>query len=381
MEPLSTLSMSIDRTRLDQAAHICLFGLGALFVDCYRQLTLAIGREPDFLCDNAPEKWGKKFFGKTCLSPEKLAEFGAPTAVVITTRQYEGIYRQLRAIGLRDIYVACFDRGYDIIADIKRLDNTWPASAREAQDPPPNGKWVLVTGASRGIGRQIALAMARLGFNIVAHSRNVAHTKETEERCRDLGVQIMPLAAELSELPGLEKMIADLESRYPPIDILFNNAAVSIPDECNAWNISTRDYLTHFTVNTLAPIRISYAVIPGMIHRGFGRIVNVSSTIQKRRQEMGYACSKAALSKFVHDLAPSLHGTGVMISLVCPGYVQSDMGGVDAPHAVESVIPGVLLGAVLDGDINGRWFIAQDYVGLSLPAAIKKAKFYYSQEG
>jgi NAD(P)-dependent dehydrogenase (short-subunit alcohol dehydrogenase family) len=117
-----------------------------------------------------------------------------------------------------------------------------------------------------------------------------------------------------------------------------------------------------------------------MTRRGFGRVVNISSTIQRRPGEMAYACSKAALSKFVHDLAPSLQGTGVMMSLVCPGYVRSDMGGVNAPYAVESVIPGALLGALLDGDINGRWFIAQDYAGLDLPAAIQKSKFYYSQE-
>jgi hypothetical protein len=56
------------------------------------------------------------------------------------------------------------------------------------------------------------------------------------------------------------------------------------------------------------------------------------------------------------------------------------MGGPDAPHPVESVIPGALLGALLDGDVNGRWFIAQDYAGLDLPAAMQKAKFYYGQE-
>jgi hypothetical protein len=69
-----------------------------------------------------------------------------------------------------------------------------------------------------------------------------------------------------------------------------------------------------------------------------------------------------------------------MMSLVCPGYVRSGMGGPNAPHPVESVIPGALLGALLDGDINGRWFIAQDYAGLDLPTAMKKAKFYYGQE-
>jgi hypothetical protein len=56
------------------------------------------------------------------------------------------------------------------------------------------------------------------------------------------------------------------------------------------------------------------------------------------------------------------------------------MGGIDAPHSIESVTPGALLGALLDGDINGRWFIAQDYAGLSLSAAMARAKFYYGQE-
>ena len=106
------------------------------------------------------------------------------------------------------------------------------------------------------------------------------------------------------------------------------------------------DYLKHYAVNTVAPIRICYRLIPPMIKRGFGRVINISSTIQKRPGEMAYACSKAALSKFVHDMAPGLEGTGVMMSLVCPGYVRSDMGGPNAPHRVESVIPGALLGAL-----------------------------------
>ena len=92
---------------------------------------------------------------------------------------------------------------------------------------------------------------------------------------------------------------------------------------------------------------------------------------------MAYACSKAALDKFVHDLAPSLQNTGVMITLVDPGWLRTDMTGFDGPHAVESVIPGALLGALLEGDINGRWFGAQDYAGLSIEAAIHKAEFLF----
>jgi 3-oxoacyl-[acyl-carrier protein] reductase len=379
-EIMSDLSMTRERNRLDKAAYFCLFGLGVLFQGCYRQLSLSIGREPDLLCDNAPEKWGKKFFGKKCISPSELGEFGANTAVIITTKKYEEIYRQLREMGLHEVFVACFDRGYDFVANIKRLGRDELAGKQEPYENPVKGKWTLITGASRGIGRQIAVEMARLGSNIIAHSRKIAHTKELEDRCAGMGVKVLPIAAELSNLGELEEMLANLEHRFPPIDILFNNAAISLPCGSDPWGISSEDYLTQFTVNTVAPIRICSRVIPSMIRRGFGRVVNISSTIQRRPGEIGYACSKAALSKFVYDLAPSLQGTGVMMSLVCPGYVRSDMGGINAPHSLESVIPGTLLGALLDDDINNRWFIAQDYAGLDLPAAMRKAKFYYSQE-
>jgi len=283
-------------------------------------------------------------------------------------------------MGLKDIFVACFDQAYDVVHSIKGLGTEQLASGEEHFDNPVSGKWTLITGSSRGIGRQIALEMAKLGSNIIAHSRRVAHTEELVDTCFALGVQARPLAAELGNLVELEEMLDKLENIFPPVDIVFNNAAISLPCDPDPWRISSRDYLTHYTVNTIAPILICNRLIPPMVRRGFGRVINISSTIQKRPGEMAYACSKAALSKFVHDMAPSLDGSGVMISLVCPGYVRSDMGGPNAPHPVESVIPGALLGALLDGDVNGRWFIAQDYARLSLPAAMKRANFYYSKE-
>ena len=369
-----------ERDKLHKAQHLCIFGLGAQFQYCYRQLVLSLGREPDFLCDNAPEKWGGEFFGKKCISPAELGRMGDSTAVVITVRKYEDIYRQLCEMGLQKVFVACFDQAYDVVHSIKVLGKEPSADAGEPLDNPVNGKWTLVTGASRGIGRQIAMAMAKLGSNIIAHSRRLEHTEELVEACYALGVQAKPIAAELGNLNELEEMLESLEHLFPPIDIVFNNAGISLPCDGDPWDISSQDYLAHYTVNTVAPIRICNRLIPPMIRRGFGRVINISSTIQKRPGEMAYACSKAALSKFVHDLAPSLEETGVMISLVCPGYVRSDMGGINAPHPVESVIPGALLGALLGGNFNGYWFIAQDYAGLSLPAAMAKAKFYYGQE-
>jgi short-subunit dehydrogenase len=355
-----------------------LFGLGLQFEYCYRQLVLSIGREPDFLCDNDPDKWGREFFGKKCIPPAGLRELSENTEIVITVRRYEDIYRQLREMGLKKLFVACFDQGYDLVRCVRALGPEPFECEKEPSMISVEGRWTLITGAARGIGRQIALAMASLGSNIIAHSRDVSHTKELIADCVFMGVEALPIAAELGSLKKIEEMLDNLEHGFPAIDIVFNNAGISLACGPDPWSISSKDYLGHYTINTVAPIRICYRLIPAMIERGFGRVINISSTIQKRPSEMAYSCSKAALSKFVHDLAPILEGTGVMISLVCPGHVRSDMGGMSAPHAVESVIPGALLGALSDSDVNGKWFIAQDYTGLSLPAALKRAKFYYN---
>lgn len=356
---------------------LCMFGLGVQFHDCFNQLCLALGKAPDFLCDNSSEKWGKNFFGTPCISPEKLVELKGRVRVVITVRKYEDIYRQLRGLGLENIELACFDRSYDFVCGIKKLDNECFIPTENIPEDAMRGKWTLVTGASRGIGRQIALAMAKLGSNIIAHSRNTEHTRDVLAECSDYGVQAMPIAAELAEVPAVEAMLDNLLCNFPAIDIAFNNAAISLPCGPDPLNIPADNYLRHYTVNTVAPIRICCRLIQPMLKRGFGRIINVSSTIQKRPAEMPYACSKEALSKFVHDFSPSLKGTGVTMSLVCPGHVNSDMGGAAARHPVESVIPGALLGAVMGSDINGRFFIAQDYSGLSLGAAMQRTKFYY----
>jgi len=355
-----------------------LFGLGVQFQDCYTQLVLALGREPDLLCDNAPEKWGRQFFGKTCIRPEDLEALGHDTTVIITIRKYEGVYRQLTHMGMKNIFIACFDQGYDVVHGIRKLESGWDIPPETSYESPVKGKWTLVTGASRGIGRQIAMAMAGLGSHIIAHSREPAHTKEIVDACRTLGVQAESISAELINQTDLEEMLEELDRCFPPIDIVFNNAGISLASGTDILSISSDDYQKHYMVNTIAPIRICYRLIPLMMRRGYGRLINVSSTIQKTPSGMAYACSKAALTKFVYDMAPGLEGTGVMMSLICPGHVRSDMGGSDAPHSVESVIPGALLGAVMEGDVNGRFFIAQDYAGLSLPAAVKRAKFYYS---
>lgn len=377
---IRTMTMLQDLKKISATLHnakyVCFFGIGISLNDCFNQLVLSIGRKPDFLCDNAQDKWGKVFWDTKCISPSDLAQLHEETVVVITIKSFEGIHAQLKILGIKNIFVACYDRCYNSVSAIKNIEEYKPCAGNQMPFiSPVRGKWTLITGAARGLGRRIAIEMAKLGSNIIAHSRSIPHVEEVAAICSSHGVQVVPVAAELSDLNALETMLSDLESIVPQIDIVFNNAGVSLPVPSDVWSASDEDHLISFTVNTIAPARICYRLIPSMIKRGFGRVINITSSIQARPDVIAYACSKAALDKFVFELAPCLQGTGVIVTLVDPGWLRTDMGGLTAPHVVDSAIPGALLGALVDGDINGRWFSALDYKGLSIEEAIHKARF------
>jgi NAD(P)-dependent dehydrogenase (short-subunit alcohol dehydrogenase family) len=107
-----------------------------------------------------------------------------------------------------------------------------------------------------------------------------------------------------------------------------------------------------------------------MLEQRWGRVVNLTSGIADQPQLTAYAVSKAAVDKYVRDFAPSLSGSGVMMNLLDPGWLRTDLGGPNAPGDPASVIPGGLVPALLDDGISGRFFRAQDYAGLSLADAL-----------
>jgi NAD(P)-dependent dehydrogenase (short-subunit alcohol dehydrogenase family) len=223
-----------------------------------------------------------------------------------------------------------------------------------------SNKWALVTGASRGVGLQVAYALAARGCNLVIHSRSNEHTAPVAKQLSK-DVKVIQLEAELSDIEAVKVMAEKAEQLSGGIDILYNNAAVMTAYRTDFYTATQDEYLKSFLVNTIAPVTICNILIPRMVKRGFGRVVNVTSGIKDEPQLMPYAASKAALDKFVFDMAVHLRGTGVLMNLLDPGWLRTDLGGPNAPNPVESVMPGALVPVLLEEQICGKLFRAQDY--------------------
>ncbi len=236
------------------------------------------------------------------------------------------------------------------------------------------GRWALITGASRGIGYLAALFMADRGCNLILHGRTLQHCEKVLAEVKEKGVEAYCVAAELSDEVAVQRMLREIDEKTPAVDIVLNNAGLQIAYRTDYYQTPVSDYIESYKINTVAPAMICYHFLPKMQERGFGRIVNTTSGIRLEPEQAGYSASKAALDKITVDLGSKLQGSDVMINLTDPGWCRTDLGGPNAPNAPESALPGVLLGAFLDDGKSGRCFAAGAFSGMSLEAAVEKAK-------
>jgi len=219
----------------------------------------------------------------------------------------------------------------------------------------------LVTGSSRGIGRQIALGLAPRGCSVVLHARTAGHLAETAAELAALGTRTRTVTGDLGTPEGVDSVIRQVLAGPEPVDILYNNAGIM-----NAWkpvwDLAPAEWQAVFQVNLWAVIELCRALAPPMKTRGFGRIVNLSSGIHDTPNLAPYSVSKAAVDKYTQDLAAELQGTNVLVNGLDPGWLRTDMGGSQAPLPVESVLPGALVPALLDDHgPSGRIFKAQEH--------------------
>lgn len=184
-----------------------------------------------------------------------------------------------------------------------------------------DGSVAVITGASRGIGRQIALAAARRGarLGLIARSKNELETVLTEA-----GGRGAVATADIGERDEVEAAITALADELGPIDILVNNAGVGSWSAVADTDVEVYERLMR--LNYLGTVYATKAVLPSMLERGRGHIVNVGSIAGRIGApfEAAYSASKFAVSGFTECLAVEVHSRGVGVSMVNPGPVQTD---------------------------------------------------------
>jgi len=234
------------------------------------------------------------------------------------------------------------------------------------------GKWALVTGASRGLGKLAAEVLAEYGCNLILHSRKTEGTKDIAEKLTEkYSIEVFSVAADLGDEQSVRQMLGLIDEKNIVPDVVLNNAGLQIAYRDKIYDTPVSDYDISFRVNTIAPMIICYHYIPKMIEKGFGRIVNTTSGINLEPEQAGYSASKAALDKITADIGKNLEGTDVMINLVDPGWCRTELGGPNAPNSPESAVPGIVLGAFLDDKKSGRIFRSCDYHGMTLEQAVE----------
>jgi NAD(P)-dependent dehydrogenase (short-subunit alcohol dehydrogenase family) len=230
-----------------------------------------------------------------------------------------------------------------------------------------SGKTALVTGSSRGIGKLIAEALAQQGARVIVHGRSAATCEIAVGLVRKAGSEGHVIAGELSDPAQVERIATEAESRFGGVDILYNNAAIMAPWRDSLGQQEFSDWERVFQVNVFALVRLSARLVPAMVKRKWGRVIHVTSGIEKTPQLAAYGASKWAVDKFTDDMAAELRATGVIVSRMDPGWLRTDLGGPNADHEPETVLPGALVPVLLPDDApGGQFFRAQELRGAKL---------------
>ena len=180
----------------------------------------------------------------------------------------------------------------------------------------------LVTGATAGIGASYANLLAKEGFDLILVARDLSRLNQVaKELSKRFGVKTQCIKADLtkpSQLARVEKRVADLKK---PIDVLVNNAGFGIKDGFTVSNLDKEQELLDVLVT--APMRLTHAVLPVMVKRNTGIIVNVSS-VASFIAGGTYSAAKSYLTVFSESLHTELRGTNVKISALCPGFTRTE---------------------------------------------------------
>ena len=203
----------------------------------------------------------------------------------------------------------------------------------------------LVTGANRGMGLEIVRQLSRLGLIAVLAARDLEKGKVAAATLAAEELDVPIVALDVTDADSIRAAVAEVRGLFGRIDVLVNNAAILkeglLPEDTSVLDVSGDLVNQTFLTNTVGPLRMIQATVPGMRERGYGRIVNLSSGAGQLAEMGGgfpaYRLSKSALNALTRITAAELGAHEIKINSVCPGWVRTDMGG---PHATRTVEHG-----------------------------------------
>jgi len=224
-------------------------------------------------------------------------------------------------------------------------------------------KCALITGATRGIGKQIAITLAKQGYNIALNYRKENEELEnTKKEIEEIGVQVLAVKGDVSNFEDCENFVKQVIERFGQIDVLVNNAGIT--KDMLLMRMKKEDFEQVIDTNLVGTFNVTKNVVPYMMKARSGRIINISSVvgISGNAGQTNYSASKAGIIGFTKSLAKEIASRNILVNVVAPGFIETNMTDVlkdDVKQEIAKNIPLKRMGTTQDV-ANVVKFLASD---------------------
>ena len=224
-------------------------------------------------------------------------------------------------------------------------------------------KCALITGATRGIGKQIAITLAKQGYNIALNYRKENEELEnTKKEIEKIGVQIIAVKGDVANFEECENFVKQVIERFGQIDVLVNNAGIT--KDMLLMRMKKEDFEQVIDTNLVGTFNVTKNVVPYMMKARSGRIINISSVvgISGNAGQTNYSASKAGIIGFTKSLAKEIASRNILVNAVAPGFIETNMTDVlkdDVKQEIAKNIPLKRMGTTQDV-ANVVKFLASD---------------------